>query len=260
MIESKREKLLESLGLSAQEARCYVALVELQEARTGPLCRACGIPSSHIYSVLESLMHKGLASYRVHNNVKVFRPASAEALRDLFEQKQKRMAEEAKLVGEMVNAVKGRELGGKPASDYKYFEGLQGVKAMWHEINGKLAALGKSQPELIYGAKREGYAKLLKFYDEHHALRNKAKVPAMILLNSDSTAVGSRRANRITQVRYAPLNNAAEWGVIGDFYYTQYVVGGTPRAFLICDKVFADSYRDVFEQVWKRARAVAPNA
>ena len=112
----------------------------------------------------------------------------------------------------------------------------------------------KDAGECIYGAKSESYQKLLKFYDEHHAERLRVRVPARIIMAPDAQSTAAKRANKITQVRFAPLTNDAEWGVVGDYYYTQYVVGGTPRAFLIHDAVFASSYRDVFEQVWKHAR------
>lgn len=250
----KNIALLESIGLSAQESRCYIALVELQESRTGQLCRVSGVPSSHIYAVLESLMHKGLASYRVQNNVRVFRPASAESLMAMYARKKEGIDAEAGIVAKMVEGMKRRELAGKSASDYKYFEGLGGVKAMWREINETLPSMGIAQPERIYGARRGGYARLLKFYDEHHALRNKARIPAKILLDYDSLAVGRRRENKLTEVRYAKMHNEAEWGVIGGWYYTQYIEGNTPRSFLIRDPIFASTYAQVFDQVWAHAK------
>ena len=74
------EEILSKVGLTGQEARAYLALLELQQAQTGPLCKFTKIASSNIYAILDSLMQKGLVSYRVQNNIKVFMPAPPDTL------------------------------------------------------------------------------------------------------------------------------------------------------------------------------------
>jgi sugar-specific transcriptional regulator TrmB len=66
------EKILVKIGLTSQESKVYLALLTLQEAKTGVLCKETGIASSNIYTILDKLLEKGLASYRVHNNIKKF--------------------------------------------------------------------------------------------------------------------------------------------------------------------------------------------
>ncbi|OIO25836.1 hypothetical protein AUJ14_03360 [Candidatus Micrarchaeota archaeon CG1_02_55_22] len=252
----KTVTILKRVGLSPAEASAYLALTELQETQTGPLCRRAGIASSHIYEVLDSLMEKGLASYRVQNNTRIYSPTTPEALRELFLAREKALKEEREEVSKLVASLERQEMR-RPESNYKYYEGLQGVKAMWHEINASLPSMPKDEPVLVYGNTPQGYERLYRFYDEHHKLRNKLGIPCHILIPPDE-AVAHKRSNKLTQVRFAPLANDAEWGVVGEYYYTQYAVGGTPRAFLIHDAVFAKSYRDVFGQVWKHAQPARP--
>ena len=67
----KLQTILAKIGLTTQESRVYLALLELQEAQTGQLCKFTKIASSNIYKILDALMKKGLASYRVQNNIKI---------------------------------------------------------------------------------------------------------------------------------------------------------------------------------------------
>jgi hypothetical protein len=50
------------------------------------------------------------------------------------------------------------------------------------------------------------------------------------------------------------LKNEAEWGVVEDTVFLQYIMGKEPRAFMIHDKKFADTFRQVFDQVWEVAK------
>ena len=92
MNNNKVEEILSKIGLTNQEARTYLALLKLQEAQTGALCKDVNIASSNIYKILDSLMKKGLVSYRVQNNIKIFMPAHPETLNELFLEKQKRLS------------------------------------------------------------------------------------------------------------------------------------------------------------------------
>ena len=94
----KIQQILSKIGLTKQESKVYLSLLELQEAQTGKLCKFTKIASSNIYKILESLMEKGLTHYRLQNNIKVFMPAPPESLNELFLQKQKKLDEERKEV------------------------------------------------------------------------------------------------------------------------------------------------------------------
>jgi len=50
------------------------------------------------------------------------------------------------------------------------------------------------------------------------------------------------------------LDNEAEWGVMGNKFFIQYITQKVPRAFLIEDEIFAQSFKQVFNQLWKQAK------
>ena len=245
------EEILGKVGLTAQETRVYMALLELLEAQTGILCRHTRIASSNIYKVLDSLMGKGLASYRMQNNIKIFMPAPPETLNELFLDKQKKLEEERKQVAELISGLRKRVVVKAPYSNYKYYEGMNGVKAMWHELNSEM---GADSVIRVYTGRKEGYEKLVKFFDEHHRLRREKGIREQMIFPLEDVKLAKMRRNKFTEVRMADLRNDAEWGIVKDVLYIHYVTGKRPRGFLIRDETFADTFKQVFDQVWKLAK------
>ncbi len=54
--------ILEKAGLTKNEIKVYLTLVEKGESTSGPLIRAIGINSSKVYESLERLPKKGLVN------------------------------------------------------------------------------------------------------------------------------------------------------------------------------------------------------
>ena len=244
----KIELMLKNIGITSQASRTYMALLTLGEAQTGQICSQSGIASSNIYKILEKLVSKGLVSFRFRNNTKIFMPAPSESLNELFREKQQTLEKQRKTVQDELIRFKKKKLG-HPQSEYKYYEGFTGIKSMWYEINGKLTP---KSTERVYGAKKHAYQRLVAFYDEHHALRNKLKVRGKILFPMEDKPLEKKRKNKNTETGFAELNNETEWGVVDDMVYMQYYTQKIPKAFLIKDKVIADTFRQVYEQVWSQ--------
>ncbi|MFA6269436.1 MAG: helix-turn-helix domain-containing protein, partial [archaeon] len=239
------------VGLGQPEAKTYLALVRLQEAQSGALCNETNITSSNIYYILDSLMKKGLASYRLQNNIKIFMPSTPDALNEFFISKQKKLEEERLQINTLISTLKKQPLEKEPDSNYKYFEGIQGVKSLWYEINENM---NNSDTFRLCTSKRIGYERLITFYDEHHLLRSKKKILAKIIYPLEDKQQGKKRGNELTKIRYMNIQNEAEWGTINDYFYIQYITGKRPRAFLIKDKTFANCFKETFDRVWESAK------
>jgi len=245
------QEIFSKIGLTSLETKTYLALLKLQESQTGTLCKETNIPSSKVYKILDSLIKKGLVNYRLQNNIKIFMPAPVETLNELFLEKQKKLEEERKQVTELIKNLKTQEPEKEPYSNYKYYEGVVGIKSMWYEINSLLT---KDSEERIYGGKKEAYERLVGFYDEHHKIRNKLRVKAKILIPLDNRSLAEKRKNKKTMVKLFDMKNKAEWGVVDDMVYIQHMVTKNPRAFLIKDKIFAETFKEVFDEVWEKAK------
>lgn len=241
------QEILSKVGLTFPESKVYLALLKLQEAKTGILCKETNIPSSNIYSILGGLIEKGMVSYRIQNNIKTFIPSDPETLNELFFKKQKSLEEERKEIQSLIKKLKPKEIQEKPESNYKYYEGISGVKSMWYEIN---SLLNSKSEEFLCAAKKQACEKLGDFYNEHHKIRNKLKAKAKIILSKGFESLASKRKNKHTQVKITYLDNEAEWGIVDDYIYIQYIITEKPRSFLIKDKIFAETFKEVFNKIW----------
>ncbi len=176
---------------------------------------------------------------------------SPETLNEIFIEKQKSLEQERQEIQELVKKLKTKDLKEEPQSNYKYFEGLSGIKAMWHEINSSLT---KNSNERIYGTKRPAFEKFVAFYDEHHKQRNKLNAKAKILIPEEFKSLASKRENKNTKTKITDLKNEAEWGVVDDILYVQYIITKQPRGFLIKDKIFAETFKQVFDKIWEKTK------
>ena len=242
--------ILEQVGLSGQESRVFFALVRLGEAKTGAICKETKVASSHIYQILEKLITKGLVSYRVHNNTKIFMPSSIESLQRVFEIRQeeleserKELAKKKKVFSKLLQEIKPKKTDDLQRN-YKYFDGINAIKSMWDEINNEM-----SDKVIVrsYVTPLESYNNFGGVFIKSQEIREKKKCPEKIILplNAKCPVRKYREAIHLDQ------KNDAEWGVVGDLFYIQYVVSKKPHSFLIRDKIIAKTFEHVFDKIWK---------
>jgi HTH-type transcriptional regulator, sugar sensing transcriptional regulator len=256
-MEDRFEEILAKVGLTTQESRTYLALLRMKESQTGALCKETGIASSNIYNVLDGLMKRGLVSYRLRNNVKIFMASEPEVLNELFVEREKKLGEERKEVGELIKNLKKPKKGSESYANYKYFEGISGVKAMWYEITDYLSLVDRGDVIKVYIQKKEAYEHMVGFYNEFHKERKKSGVGYQMILPLDDRALGEKRkkGDKSMEVKYADLKNEAGWGVIGEKFYILTTTGKLPVAFLINNKKIADTFKQVFDDAWKQAKS-----
>jgi len=250
----EREKILARIGLNIPESKVYLGLLKLKEAKTGELCEETKVASSNIYPILSSLIVKGLVSYRVQNNVKVFMPATPEVLSELFKEKEKKIEDERNEFLKLVQELKESKPKEEPFSKYKYYEGITGVKSLWLEITNYLEKLDKKSIVKIYTGKTEAYMPLMPFYEEFHKVRSKLGIRYKVIYPLEETKLAEKRRKQLSEVKFLKLENEAEFCIIGNKLILQYITRKVPRAFLIDDEVFAKSYEQVFDQLWKLAK------
>ena len=239
--------ILKKIGLTYQESKVYISLLEMGESQTGALCIKTNIASSNIYSILESLMSKGLVSYRIKNNIKTFMPSSPEILNELFLKKQKEIEGERLKIAELASDLNKMQSKTETNPNYKYFEGLSGIKSMWHEIN---ETMNSSHIIKIHTAKKESYEKFIDFYDIHHKIRKQKKIKELMIFPNEDKILAKKRSDEHTKIKFMDLKNDAEWGIFDDTFFIHYIIDKNPRGFLIKDKIFAKTMEQAFDKLW----------
>jgi len=244
-------KALKTAGLSDKEAITYLDLQQYGESQTGKICERTNIPSSYIYSILEGLIKKGLVNYKIVNNIKIFRASDPEALKNLFEEKESALAAEKQELLSMIPKLKNTINQYQKINDFKYFEGIRGVKSLYTEIT---TLWNKGDEYYIASAPLESFSKLEGFFqDIVHKKRIRDNVKIKMIIDNNSRKYGKTRAKMVlSEVRYLDINTPTEYGVLNEYIFL-ITYGNEPYGLLIKDKNFAKTYKKYFELLWNIA-------
>ena len=246
---------LKSIGFTLYESRVYCALVEIGQSKTGTLCEKTGIPNSHIYSILESLIEKGVAGFKVYKNAKIYKANAPETLRSLFLTEKERLEKIEGQINSAIVQLKKSPKNQETISDYKYFEGIKGIKSMWLEIS---TLMNKEDYMDAYTGSVESFEDLTQFYlDEIHKLRVKKGVKSKMILPEGAVREAKLR-EKIGKIecRYLEKQSEGEFVVHKDFVLLQHTAkkNPQPRGFLIKDEIFASMFKEIFSKMWEVAK------
>src|SRR5512137_2949357 len=81
-------RILEEIGLTSGEVKAYAALLELGSSSTGPIANASRVSRSKLYSILDKLEKKGLASHVEENGVTYYQAADPSKINDYLREKE----------------------------------------------------------------------------------------------------------------------------------------------------------------------------
>lgn len=181
---------LTSLGLTTEEAKVYLALLELSSGPASVIANKAKVPRVNSYHLLQNLIHKGLVTSYVQKGIRRF---SAEDPKILISQQQDRLAQAKKLVPQL--HLLTHSLASKPK--IHFFEGLEGIKSIYNEA-------AETKEELLGYSDLKAFGKLFPdFLREYCARKVKNRVKTRIISPSSPDAL--RFLEDFYPKRYDPL-------------------------------------------------------
>ena len=232
------QKALQKVGLSANEAKIYAALVSLGSSKAGKLSKTAEIDRTSTYNSLKLLLEKGLASYVVIGKTKWFQPTHPSRLISMIKEKEEMMRE-------ALPAIIAEYQQKKLDENVRLFKGLRGVQTVLQDI------LEESKANLIFGSEGQ-----LERYIPHFAHRfvsemKKKGIRVKSIVRQGRTDVSSRHA----AIRRVPKN--VQSNVVTNIYGNKIAIiiwSKTPEAILIENKTAAEAYRSYFSFMWEHAK------
>jgi sugar-specific transcriptional regulator TrmB len=234
---------LKQIGLNENESKVYLALLQSEESSASEIAKKTGINRSLVYSILESLAEKGIASYVLKNNKRFYRAAEPQKILSMLKEKEKIFSS---ILPELIAMQKPK--GKKPVIEI--LEGKEGIKTIFNDI------LRLKQEWDAFGSSGAGKELLGPYVDAFEKERQKAKIILNVICTR--TEDGLKRGKefegmKLTNVRYAveTYDSPASNYIYGDriviiFWYKEF-----PFALRIIDKNLAESYKNYFNALWK---------
>lgn len=242
-------KVLGQLGLTESEIKVYFALLELESSTVGPLIEKAKVPDSKIYSILEKLKEKGLASFVIKNNVKHFQASDPKNLVALLNEKEEEIAAERKELEErVIPYIESRRKLTEEKQEATVYESYAGLKSAFNLILDNLNA-GEEYCVFMLGESLKE-KKVISFFQTYHKKRMEKGIRARLISNIEfKDLVLSTHRYKGMKIRFTGQKLP-----VGIFIFKNHVMtvmwGEKPTAFVIKSKRNYEHYREFFEGMW----------
>jgi sugar-specific transcriptional regulator TrmB len=236
-----KQQQLEKVGLSPNEAKCYLALLRIGSASANEVSRKSGVHRVSVYDALRGLHEKGLISQIAKANKLLFEAASPERINEMIKDKEQEYEEARKVVPELLLDFKMA----KVKQEVHSFKGTAGIKTVLNQM------LSSRTEILDFGA--EYKIKELLPYDypkwDRSRVSNKVHMRIVANIKIKPTKIP------LTRIRYIPSEfHSSVSTYIFDGKVALIMWVENPLAILIEHKSVYDSYRNYFEYLWKTAK------
>jgi HTH-type transcriptional regulator, sugar sensing transcriptional regulator len=227
---------LNQAGLTDNESKVYLALIDLGPSLAGQISRKTGLHRRTVYDITEMLIKKGLIGYILKNNRKLFQASNPDRLLEMIQEKQD-------ILSPIVQELQQKFTKTKEKEETNFYKGKEGLKNIFEEqLNHKEI--------LILGASPKAY-EILKFYFGFYDKKRKAKKIKTRIIATD------RKIKRIalSEIRYLPekYSNPVSVNIYGD--KTAIILWASePIAIVIKNKEVTEGYKNYFELMWRVAK------
>lgn len=235
MFNFKMYQQLKDSGLTDNEVKVYLALVNNGANLAGRISRLTGLHRRTVYDITEMLIQKGLIGYMLKNNRRIFSATNPNKLLENLQEKEA-------LLLPIVHELKQKLDEKKEKEETLFYKGKQALKNIFEDqLNSKEI--------LILGANSQAYNTLQFYFKWYDQKRKKNKIKTRIITHD-------KKIKRIplAEIRYIEEKYSNPLAI--NIYKDKVAIilwAKEPIAILIKNKEIADSYKLYFELMWKTA-------
>lgn len=247
------DEALEKFGFNEKERRVFQVLAESGRASAGTLSKRVHIPRATTYSVLSSLVEKGVVSEDHSSGTTVFivnNPASFTRLVDEERSLLISKSEAAKEVERILGPVLKKSILSMPK--LQFFEGKQNIEAMLYrylpEWRESMARVGE---HTLWGYQDPSFVEQYRKWHDYlwKTMSPKEKIR---LFTNESNIEKDVHTVRRREVRTLP--EGVQF-VSSIWIYGEFIIMGSTRekphyAFQLRDPIFGSNLRTIFELLW----------
>lgn len=128
------DKLFESLLVSPDESKLYIAMLSSGSITAGDLAKQTGFPRPSVYTILKRLVIKGLVLESRKDNKKVFIPIHPDQVVDLFEVKKKELEYSEKEFKSLLPDLRSLLSGSYISPKLEIFESREGLERVLKDM------------------------------------------------------------------------------------------------------------------------------
>lgn len=244
------ESSLQNLGLTKNESKVYLALINIGSTTTSKIIKQVGINTSKVYESLERLLKKGFVSYTIIKNKKHWQAEDPKAISEYISEEQnelnKKKKESDSIILELNNI---KNIHSSIDSEYKIFEGIKGIKAAREHA---LEILGPKDTFYLIIATYPDDKNLFAYFDEFQERRAKKGIyyKAIFGKNLQKEAEFRKKLPKSEIKLIDSKTLSPTWMEIYKNYVCIGVMGKNPAVIVIKNADVAKGYIQYFNMLW----------
>lgn len=228
---------LQRIGLSNNEATVYLALLKRASSKAGKISKYTQLNRTTTYDVLKRLLDKGLIGYVVKGKVKYFEVVNPKQLKEFIKEKEFEVNKIFPSLEKLYTIPENKH-------NVTLYYGYKGMKTIFEDI--------LQEAKINYVLDSEGeFAERMPYFARYFIRqleKKKIKIKHLVREGRDINP------SKTTEVKYAKKKIASE--AVFNIYKDKIAIliwTDPPEGVIIQNKAAADSLKEYFEILWKKA-------
>lgn len=243
-----KEEVLERLGLSPNEIRVYLSLLELGLSNASSIVKKTGLHRPNVYYSINRLQERGLIASCIRQNVNYYQAGNPKRLRQLVREREDDLAQTKRMVEEALPEFNSlMDEARQEGQNVALFRGESGLRAVIDDL------LDTAKPNDYYIIGYTGIARrtLGSYHVRWDERRVRKGIRRKILSSEENRDLLSKA--KLTSVRYLPGQYAspASTTVYADRVVIHLMEDKKPLAIMITSRSLAKVYKNYFRLLWE---------
>lgn len=241
---------LRKIGLSETEAKLYLTLLRIGASNVQKLVEETGLYKANTYDALERMCEKGIISKIIEGKIRVYQLQKPDSLIEFIQKKKSELEQQEKIAENLAKQV---ELSKKHITTPEtaiVLKGLAGIKQIYSEI------IKEKLDYLSFGGPKESETIIGDYYWQNlHAKQKENKIKARMIFHKSLRNWTKLIPRELIELRFLdeefePLTETTIYGKkVAFVVWTE-----KPIATIISNEHVANSYRQIFNILWKTAK------
>ena len=245
-------KLLESIGLTHNEAVAYIALSKIGLSKTGKLLKESALNTGKIYEILDSLRRKGLVSETTIDNVKHYAAAPPDRLIDYINKKKNELEKEEKVAKSLIPEIEKIRQSTLEPSRIVVYTGFNGFKtAVWEATK----TLKPKEEVLAMGVRASKGPEFNREWTKW-AEKTLPKNHERVIFSDKGAFYNYKLKSKYSQIRFLESSTPNAMTIFGDHTMIILQYDEPVRVIFIHDKTTVKTFIAIFEILWKVAKKI----
>jgi sugar-specific transcriptional regulator TrmB len=231
---------LTKFGLTPNESKIYLLLLEKREAIASEIAKDVGISRPHVYDSINRLIKKGLVSYVIKNSKRYFKGANPKELINYLEDEKDKIDRKKKEVSNLLPNLLKLQKEKKATTSVEVYEGKEGLKTVLMDL------INYEKDFVAFGA-TGNFPKIFPVFSQIFVKRREQKkIKGKIVVVKGEKPIKTK----LNDYRWIPKEYGLPSSTIIYGNKTAILIW-TGIGIIIKSKEVADSYRSYFELLWK---------